>query len=464
MLSGGMDPQDFLPVRFQFGGHFDYDGHDLHYIGGRVEMSYIERDKVSLPELTGFLANHVALTKEDNIDLHWLFLGTELGCGLRRLADDKTCLYMSDCTTEGGVAEIYVQIFRSDAGQQGGVNAGNQGLDQKDQNWAVYTKPSEDEETDDEEYIEEEESDQASGDDQQDSGDEQQDTTDYDEEASEFRMKARNQRRNPSRTGNDHIVSDLQLQEIVEEAHNLKDDEEHLVLDSSDECSYDDDDDGEAIRRKSRFERFDHEAVIPAFSLGMIFTGRVQFKDALIKYGLSTRRHLTFPKDEATRIRAKCSWKGCPWFIFASKHNDKFKVKTFHNVHNWPQRKDNRLVTASRIADKYEHIIKANPSWKLKNIKETVLLEMGVDVSFSKIKRAKAIVMRRMYETCKREYAKIFDYQAEILRSNLGSTCAVCLDPEYDFPVFQRIYVCFDACKRGFLAGCRRVIGVDGFF
>ena len=30
--------------------------------------------------------------------------------------------------------------------------------------------------------------------------------------------------------------------------------------------------------------------------------------------------------------------------------------------------------------------------------------------------------------------------------------------------MFQRFYVCFDACKKGFLAGCRRVIRVDGCF
>ena len=113
------------------------------------------------------------------------------------------------------------------------------------------------------------------------------------------------------------------------------------VLDSSDECSYEDDDENEAIRRKSRFARYDSKATLPVFSLGMIFSGRVLFKNALIKYGLATRRHLTFPKDEANRIRAKCSWKGCPWFIFASKDNDKFKVKTFNNVHICPQRKDN---------------------------------------------------------------------------------------------------------------------------
>ena len=59
---------------------------------------------------------------------------------------------------------------------------------------------------------------------------------------------------------------------------------------------------------------------------------------------------------------------------------------------------------------------------------------------------------------------RFFKYQAEILRSNPGSTYAICLNPDYNFQVFQRIYVCFDACKRGFLAGCRNVIGIDGCF
>lgn len=27
---------------------------------------------------------------------------------------------------------------------------------------------------------------------------------------------------------------------------------------------------------------------------------------------------------------------------------------------------------------------------------------------------------------------------------------------------FQRIYVCFDACKEGFKIGCRKIFGVDG--
>ena len=77
-----------------------------------MEMSHIERDKLSLSELRGFLANHVALTEEDKVEFHWLFPGGELSSGLRRLEDDKSCLYMSDCITEGVVAEIYVEIFQ----------------------------------------------------------------------------------------------------------------------------------------------------------------------------------------------------------------------------------------------------------------------------------------------------------------------------------------------------------------
>ena len=30
--------------------------------------------------------------------------------------------------------------------------------------------------------------------------------------------------------------------------------------------------------------------------------------------------------------------------------------------------------------------------------------------------------------------------------------------------VFHIIYICLDACRRGFLDGCRRVIGLDGCF
>ena len=89
---------------------------------------------------------------------------------------------------------------------------------------------------------------------------------------------------------------------------------------------------------------------------------------------------------------------------------------------------------------------------------------MFADASISKIKRAKSIVMQRMYDATKGEYALVFDYQLELLRSNPRSTIVVKLDTEELEPMFMRFYVCFDACKKGLLAGYRKVIGLDGCF
>lgn len=124
------------------------------------------------------------------------------------------------------------------------------------------------------------------------------------------------------------------------------------------------------------------------------------------------------------------------------------------------------MVTANVIAAKYGKLIMANPTWKLENVKKTVLQDIGVDVHISKCKRAKNIALKKMFDATHGEYSQVFDYQLELLRSNPDSTVHVMLDPDQPDGrhVFQRFYMCFNACKNGFLAGCRRVVGLDGCF
>jgi hypothetical protein len=56
----------------------------------------------------------------------------------------------------------------------------------------------------------------------------------------------------------------------------------------------------------------------------------------------------------------------------------------------------------------------------------------------------------------KGEYSRVYDYQLEL-------SMVVCLDLDIeDKQVFERFYVCFDGLKKGFLARCRKVIGLDG--
>ena len=82
--------------------------------------------------------------------------------------------------------------------------------------------------SEDEEYMEEEEF-------TSDEEEEFDDTSDEDEEANQFKMNARRQGENPAGNATDYGFSDLQLQEILEEAQTLQDDDEPPVIDSSEE-------------------------------------------------------------------------------------------------------------------------------------------------------------------------------------------------------------------------------------
>jgi hypothetical protein len=95
---------------------------------------------------------------------------------------------------------------------------------------------------------------------------------------------------------------------------------------------------------------------------------------------------------------------------------------------------------------------------------QTVQEEMFANISVSKLKRAKAMVMEKALDASKGQYQRLYDYQLELLSSNPGSTVIVHKVPDMEPPTFQRIYVCLDALKKRFLAGCRRVIGLDGCF
>ena len=56
------------------------------------------------------------------------------------------------------------------------------------------------------------------------------------------------------------------------------------------------------------------------------------------------------------------------------------------------------------------------------------------------------------------QYNKLWNYAHELRRSNLGSTFYLNLARN----LFSSLYVSLDACKRGFLAGCRPIICLDG--
>jgi alpha-galactosidase len=152
---------------------------------------------------------------------------------------------------------------------------------------------------------------------------------------------------------------------------------------------------GELIRNNDGLPRFKKSPGTPIFSLGMKFRSKQQFKKEIIRYGLTKRKCIKFVKDDPTRVRAKCEWKHCPWVILLSTNTrtESWQIITVNEFHTCPPRRDNMLVTARRIAERYEKFIMANPTWNYGSMKHTVLEEMFADVNIAKLKRAKAMVM-----------------------------------------------------------------------
>ncbi|KAL4339649.1 hypothetical protein GQ457_08G016010 [Hibiscus cannabinus] len=65
----------------------------------------------------------------------------------------------------------------------------------------------------------------------------------------------------------------------------------------------------------------------------------------------------------------------------------------------------------------------------------------------------------RQYGIKNREqYSMIYDYLREIRKTNPGNTTILMLDDR----VFLRMYICLQACKDGYKAGCRHVLSIDG--
>ena len=100
-----MDACDKLNVRFNFGGQFVRIGPTLDYVGGDDAMSEIERDKLSLPEIKGFLGDHIPF--KESMKIFFLVPGKELVDGLFFLCDDAGCIKMCEYITEGGVADVH---------------------------------------------------------------------------------------------------------------------------------------------------------------------------------------------------------------------------------------------------------------------------------------------------------------------------------------------------------------------
>nr|XP_025691281.1 uncharacterized protein LOC112792309 [Arachis hypogaea] len=203
------------------------------------------------------------------------------------------------------------------------------------------------------------------------------------------------------------------------------------------------------------------------FRLGMHFATMEQFKRALKDVFVQDGRDCMYLKNEPGRVRAACAEEDCPWLIFVSKNSVtmSFEVKTFHSKHTCGRDYGRNLVDKNWVAKKLGLRLKTQPKLTPKEAMQHMKEDYNVQLNRKMITRAIKQARETVLGSEGAQFEKLRDYLNEIHKSNPGSTAHMNTLPHPQGPnLFQRLYISFDACKRGFRNGCRPLIGLDGCF
>jgi hypothetical protein len=88
----------------------------------------------------------------------------------------------------------------------------------------------------------------------------------------------------------------------------------------------------------------------------------------------------------------------------------------------------------------------------------------GVQLSHDQAYRAKKIAIEMLQGAASEQYSHLRSYAAELRRSNRNSTVIIQCDTSDNGLIFERIYVCLEACKAAFAYTCRPLIRLDACF
>lgn len=177
------------------------------------------------------------------------------------------------------------------------------------------------------------------------------------------------------------------------------------------------------------------------FKVGMKFSNKEEFKNAVRDYGIGHGRKLKYKVNAGTRFHLICEDK-CPWDLWVSKvqGSGMLQVKSLCNKHTCTRVFKNKLGNTKFLADFYGERIRKCPEWKLVNIQRDIRTKLKLDVTLTKCFRVRQRALSNIQELLVKHYERVWDYAHHLKKSNPGNTVEVLVnrDNPEGKPQFQR--------------------------
>lgn len=192
-----------------------------------------------------------------------------------------------------------------------------------------------------------------------------------------------------------------------------------------------------------------------------------EFRKAVRDYDIHERRAVQFNTNDQFRCQVVCENK-CPFYIWCRKLKESktVEIRTLVDEHLCTKPYNKKLASVKYLTEVYGERIRQNPTWKIKDMVETIREDMEIEVTRIKVIRVRKAAIEGVFDSLKQHYSRVRDFGHQILLNNPQNRVDIRITRlnESDPNKFKRIYICYHALKEGWKLGCRPILGLDGCF
>ncbi|XP_059286381.1 uncharacterized protein LOC132039862 [Lycium ferocissimum] len=159
---------------------------------------------------------------------------------------------------------------------------------------------------------------------------------------------------------------------------------------------------------------------------GMTFFDIVEARRIMNYYAMANGYGLKIKKTDPTRARYACR-DGCPFrcSISKDKKSSTFRIQTLKPKHDCEPCYKNPRADAKTLAQYFKRKVQNNPKYTVKDMRMELEKNFNLNVTRSKVKRTKLMVLEKLEGSFKDDFNKLEAYGAELKQSNPGTDVAI---------------------------------------